>query len=263
MKPLAVFTIAQNETRFLPAWLNCYTREVPPEDIYVLDHQTTGDAADAMIEACQVAGIENILAVQHEQSYDSFWLSLITRYFQQFLLMSYRAVLFSAVDELVLPLQGSLVDYANTITSSTTPVCKGYEVVHDKDNEPAIDWDKPLVAQRKHCYHCRAYSKALLATTPLYWGGGWFRATNVPHTQEPDPNLILLHLHRIDYDECLRFHREKSARTWKPEERREGIFRHNMVEDPEMLSRWLLCNADEQSEYAKLIEIPERFKEFA
>jgi hypothetical protein len=262
MKPLAVFTITQNETRFLPVWLNRYTQEVPTEDIFVLDHQTTGDAADAMIEACQSAGVENILPVVHEQSYDSFWLTLTTRYFQQFLLSSYRAVLFTAVDEIVLPLEGSLVDYATKMTAGPH-VATGYEILHFKDEEKAIDWEQPLVAQRQRCYQCRQYSKPLISTAPLYWGAGWFAATNVPAAQEPDPNLLLLHLHKIDYDECLRSHREKAARTWKPEERNEGVFRHNMVDDAEMLSRWMLANVDDPANYAQPLEIPERLKEFA
>lgn len=263
MKPLAVFTISQNETRHLPTWLKCYTREIPAEDIYVLDHQTTGDAADAMVEACQTAGVEHVLPVWHEYSYDGFWLGLVTKRFQRFLLASYKAVLFTAVDELVLPLVGSLLDYAAKLDPANIPICTGYEIVHNKDEEPALDWDKPLIAQRKHCYPCRAYSKPLLAAMPLYWGSGWFIATNVPTSRRPDPNLLLLHLHRIDYDECLRAHREKAARMWKPDERVDGYFRHNMVEDPDMLSRWLLCHADDQANYAKLQEIPERFKEFA
>lgn len=262
MKPLAVFTIVQNESRFLPVWLRCYTQQVPVEDIYVLDHQTTGDAADVLVEACQAARVENVLPVTHEHSFDSFWLTHITRYFQQFLLMSYRAVLFTAADELLLPRNRDLLGYAAKMGSDEIRAGTGIEVVHKRDSEAPIDWTQPLVAQRSSCYTCYRYSKPVLATTPVYWSAGWYQATNYPLKREPDPNLVLLHLHRIDYDYCLLSHREKTARTWKPDERNEGVFRHNLVEEPEQLSRWLLCHADEQSSYAKLSEIPSELKEF-
>jgi len=262
MRQLAIFTITQNETRHLPNWLNANIERCPPHDLYVLDHQTTGDAADALVDACQGAGVENVIPVTHEQSYDSQWLTLLTRNFQQFLLGSYKNVLFTAVDEIVLPRERHWTNYLTALGDYGSKTPTAFEIVHDKDTEPAINWGERLVSQRTKCCLSKWYSKPLLAQFPLYWHAGWTRASNVPASTEPDPDLALLHLHRIDYDECLRSHREKSARTWKPEERKEGVFRHNMIEEPEMLSRWLLSNSDNTAEYAKLVEIPSEFKEF-
>jgi hypothetical protein len=234
------------------------------EDIYVLDHDTDGDAMEALSDACREYGVQHLIDVEHAHSYDSFWLSYITRAFQRFLLCSYDAVLFSAADEIVTPVSDmNLVTYMAGMGPTEIKVATGYEIVHKKDEEPPIDWSQPLIPQRKWCYQSATYSKPLLAKSPVTWGPGWFHATNVPRAQEPDPNLVLLHLHRIDYDECLRSHREKGARMWKPEERREGVFRQNLVEDPEYLSRWLLSNAADTRQWATLMEIPEEFKEFA
>lgn len=262
MRPLAVFTIVQNELRHLQNWLGVYGLQVPASDIYVLDHETTGDAADAMVEMCQAAGVQNLIPVSHDHSYDGHWLTQVTRHFQQFLLGSYETVLFCAADEIVLPTEGKLTDFLAKKGNEGVWVPQGYEVIHRKDEEEAIVWENRLIPQRTHCYPCRWYSKPCLARYALYWHQGWVRATNVPQTVERDPGLALLHLHRIDYDECLRSHREKAARTWKPEERKEGFFRHNLIEEPEMLSRWMLSNADDTSQYAQLVEIPPAFKEF-
>lgn len=262
MRPLAIFTIVQNETVNLEAWLINALRHVGPEDIYILDHQTTGDAADAMIELYQSRGVMNVLPLTHEHSYDSNWLTLTTRYFQQFLLASYKTVLFSAADEIVTPLSGTLVDYAqNNAWENPVIIPQAFNVIHKKDEEPPLDWGKPVMLQRKYCHPNKAYCKPLLARSPTYWYQAWRGASNVKVSQSAAQDLVLLHLHRADYDTCLRAHRERNARTWLPEERREGNFRHNMVEDAEMLYRWMLSDEDNQSQYAKLIETPKILKE--
>lgn len=269
MPPLAVFTVVQNEQLFLPAWLRHYTRHVPADDIYVLDHNTTGDAADVLVDACQTHGVRNILPVHHELSFDSDWLMRLTRWYQSFLLASYDTVVFTCADELLVPREGKLQDFAIRHVAEArrsekllhAPLATGYEVVHNRDREPALDPAQPWLAQRQFCYPCRRYSKPLLAPYSLWWFPGWAAAANVPTTQQPTPELLLWHLHRIDYDHCLRSHREKAARRWKPEERNDGPFRHNLVDDPELLSRWILCNSDKQDTYAVLECIPPEFKE--
>lgn len=261
---VAVFTIAQNEPYFLPFWLKAYTRHLHAEDIYVLDHNSTGDAADVLTEACQNFRIDNVLRLTYDKSYDSQWLTMVTRKFQQYLLQDYDYVLFSAVDEIVLPNNGmSLTTFAQQATDDII-IPHGYEIVHKKDEEPEIEWNlgQSLVKQRKFCYDCRRYSKPLFASRPVFWSQGWIEASNVPKSQPVDSILRLLHLHRIDYNTCLRTHREKNARQWNPEERKQGVFRHNMVEEPEMLSRWMLCHSDNPANYAELSEIPDYFKEF-
>jgi hypothetical protein len=262
MRPLAVFTIVQNELQHIPVWLKYYCGHVLTEDIYVLDHNTTGDAADVLVETCQAFGIKNLIAVNHDLAYDSYWLAWVTRDFQQFLLKSYEAVLFVAADELVISLTGQLIDRVHNHTPDGVWKPQGYEVVHDAAAEPTLNWQQNLLRQRKFYYPCQAYTKPVLARRPIYWAPGWTRASNVAKERAPDPELILLHLHKIDQESCLRAHRERAARSWKPEERLDGLFRHNLIDDPELLARWLPSNADNTSEYAKLLEIPTSLKEF-
>jgi hypothetical protein len=146
----------------------------------------------------------------------------------------------------------------------TAPRIQGYEVVHKKDEEPGIPlYATPakLLADRKYWYPCRRYTKPLLANYQVNWQPGWFMATNVPDSQAPDANLLLIHLHRVDHDMCMAAHREKAARQWNPEDRQDGFFRHNLVDDVEQFNTWMLCNSDRTREAAPLEAIPDEMKE--
>lgn len=91
----AVFTIAQNEPTFLPLWVRHYGRWFAPEDIFILDHDSSDGSADS------VRGRAAIIPVHRSKSFDHHWLSSIMASFQRFLLRSYDAVLFAESDELV------------------------------------------------------------------------------------------------------------------------------------------------------------------
>lgn len=268
MRPFAIFTVVQNGHEFLQAWLGYYCQRVPPEDIYVLDHDSNGVDADAVTEACMSAGV-HLLPVDHEFAYDDQWLMTVTRGFQHYLLASYDCVMFSAADELIVPSDGTLESYVRTFAElpveaawpARAAVAQGWEIVHQRDQEDPIDWTRALLRQRTKMYPCKRYSRPVLAKHPLFWNEGWTWASNVPPKIEPSPGLLLLHLHKIDYDYCLTVHRERAARRWKPEERKTGLFRHNLIDDPELLSRWLLANTDKPGEYAQFQDIPSNLKE--
>lgn len=253
----AAFTIAQDETRFLSAWAAWHGRYF--DDLYVLDHNSRGDSIEVLGD---LAVPHHVCRLHHPRSYDERYLTSVTCKFQQFLLCDYAAVFFSAADELVaFPDEG----YAERFAAGESPravVAAGYEVVHDREHEPAIDFDAALLRQRKWWYPCRRYTKPVLANHSVFWRPGWHRASNVPDRDFDEAGEVrLIHLHRIDYDYCLARHRAKAAREWDPESRNEGVFRHNRVEDPDQLDRWLRCNADDTGSFAELQEIPDEFKE--
>lgn len=260
---LAIFTLLRNESVFFPVWLAHYLQHVPAEDIYVLDHESSGDALDTL-QRLQAEYKFNLIRLQHQWAYDALWMAEVTRQFQTFLCSTYDYVLFSAADELVLPrpeISLLLPAFAAQILEETPfTKCNGFEVVHNVDVEPPLDVSQSWLSQRRWWYHSPRYSKPLLAARPLYWRPGWFGAVNVPTYEPPYRDLLLVHLHKIDLQLCIEKHQQAGSQPWYPESR-SGPLAHNVLEDPAKLSRWLLSNADDSTQYAQLVEIPAGLKE--
>lgn len=265
MNQLAIFTIVRNESFFFWPWLQHAMASASPSDIYVLDHGSTGDAQADLYELLDTYKF-NYLPVANATAYSSVWLAKTTSDFQKFLLQSYRTVLFSAADEIVTPTPESgatLLSMSEEMTKKSIPYhrCNAFEIVHKSDEEPALEPDKPWLAQRQWWYHPLSYSKPLLASVPLYWKPGWFQAYNVPEKHYLTRELLLLHLHKIDYKLAVEKHQQVSTQPWDARERLEGPLRHNLLEDPEKLSRWLLSDADDSSRYANTHAIPQSVKD--
>jgi len=256
----AILTLVQNDTTFTQRWVDYHRQAF--DDMYILDHDSQGEAADLLSDIGQTAA--TIIPVHNPHSYDAVWMINVARFFFSAILQSYDAVAFVAIDEFLVPRSGELKTFIQDFVKDGRAEnwiirAAGYEVVHHKDQEPPLNWNSiPWLAQRKAWYPCRTYSKPVLAKEPIFWTPGFTNASNVPDRVTEE--LLLVHLHRIDYDECLRKHREARAREWKPEMKGEGPYRQNRLEEPEALSRWMLCDSDSTREYAKLEGIPEHVR---
>jgi len=231
-RPRAAFTIAHDEPVMLPIWLRHYGRSFAPDDLFVLAHDTGDGSTDAL------AGLCNVVPVHREAAFDHRWLRTVVEDFQAFLLRSYETVLFTEVDEFVVadPSRHSGLDAYIDALDGPAARCSGFNVVHQED-EPAIRWDAPLLAQRR-CWHASlGYSKRLLSRIPLQWSQGFHGEYGAPDGP-PDPELMLIHLHRIDYDWCLERHRRSAARDWSAEDLEAGAGVHNRIAEPAEFDEW-------------------------
>lgn len=260
---LAIFTLLRNEHVFFPIWLQHYLQHVPAEDIYVLDHESMGDALEQLY-TLQAAYHFNLIRLQHRWSYDTLWMSRVTRDFQAFLLRTYSAVLFSAADELVTPrpeIDTKLPEFADEFLTDVNYLrCNGFDVVHRYEDEPNLDLSQPILPQRNWWYHNLRYSKPLLSMIPLYWQRGWFGAANVPALAPVFRDLLLIHLHKADLQICIEKHQLAASQSWRGEDQF-GPLGQNLVEDPEKASRWILSHSDDSTQYASLVPIPTNLKE--
>jgi hypothetical protein len=250
----AVFTIVQNEPVFLPLWLCYYGRHFEPSDIYVLDHGSTDGSTDDLGGSC------NVVEVQHDESFDHAWLKGTVEDYQAFLLRSYDAVLFAEADEFVVPDPARYQDLGAYIDRLEGPAacCTGYNVVHYPD-EPALRFDQPVLRQRRYWHPApRWYSKRLLSRIPLSWQYGFHDELNAPFVK-PDPDLYLVHLHRVDYDCCLARHRAVTERNWYEPDRQRNLGRHYRVVDPEEYREWFYHGFDLEHTARELI--PDRIRE--
>jgi hypothetical protein len=243
----AVFTIVQNEPVFLPLWLRYYGRFFDPSDIYVLDHDSTDGSTSGLAGRCAVVPVHRTL------SFDHTWLRDTAGSFQRFLLNSYDTVLFTEADEIIAPDPARYRDLGDYIERLAAPAacCTGHGVIQAQD-EPALDFDRPILAQRRFWHRAVSFDKRLLSRAPLSWGHGFHEEFSFPEIL-PDPDLHLVHLHRVDFEKCVAKHAETARRDWNEEDVRRGRGRHNRIASPDELRQWFYKGADVSEQPAEMI----------
>lgn len=228
----AAFTIAQNEPVMLPLWVKYYGRHFAAEDLYVLDHESTDTSVENVAAGC------GVIPIHCSASFDHRWLRGTVEAFQAFLLHSYETVLFAEADEFVVTDPRHYAGLADYIKRLNRPAarCAGFNLVHQPE-EPPIDLDEPILAQRSTWHASRQYSKRLLSRVPLAWSEGFHDEYNAPD-DPPDPALMLVHLHRVDYERCLARHRDTAGRNWSTNDiaREDGW--QNRVAGDQDFDRW-------------------------
>lgn len=203
-KPFAVFTMAHNEKVFLPIWLKYYSQFFAPEDIYVIDHDTT----DGSIEQAKKIYKFNVGKVHHGTVHDNKFMITNIRNMQQKLLQQYEIVVYTDTDEIILPDPISykgLGDYINKFNHSVV-ACNSRSVVQ-QPTEPPIDLSKPILTQRSVWFSEYLYNKSLISKIPLAWDIGLHGVLhgvsnniNIYYDIPVDRELILLHLSRMDFN---------------------------------------------------------------
>lgn len=238
---LAAFTIVQNEDHFLDIWIDYYSKHIDKKDLYILDHDSSIPASLEVLDRARSAGI-NIVPVHRFHSFDHLWLCDVVCEFQSFLLQSYSTVIFAESDEIIIPkldvykdgLRGYVL--GNMGLEPKVIRCKGYTVEHVPSEEPAIDFSKPLMPQRSYWRATTLYDKPIVANRPCRWTLGFH---NLAHVELPvDKNLLLIHLHRLDYEYCKRIHKERASRNWNPLDIKNSYGRQNSLYDGKEFDAW-------------------------
>jgi hypothetical protein len=224
----AVLTIVQNESFFFPIWLRYYSQFFAAADIYVLDHESDDGSTE-------VGGF-NRVRVSHD-TFDNRWMVSMVEAKQRELLEDYDVVLVVDVDEIVAPdpRWGTLDHYLSRFNSRWVN-CLGYEVLHMRDSEPVINRDLPILAQRSQWFPNPLYNKAAVATVPMSWQAGFHGRSDGKFKFDPD--LRLIHLHRVDFEICKARHRRLTSKEWNPVDLERGLGTHNRVIGGDELDEW-------------------------
>ena len=168
--------------------------------------------------------------------------------------------MFTDVDEFVVADPQRYPDLGAYIENLEAPAacCTGYNVVHYPDEAP-LRFDEPVLRQRTY-WHLSPewYSKRLLGRIPLSWNVGLHEEYNAP-TALPDPDLRLIHLHRVDYDYCLTRHRAISSRDWPEADLKLNLNSQARVVEPTEFQNWFFHGEDLESTSREVI--PERFRD--
>lgn len=245
-RPRAIITIVHNEPVFLPIWLRYYGRFFAPGDIYVLDN----DSDDGSTAA---GGFVRIPVAR--DGLDNLWMVGQVQDLQRELLERYDVVVVCDVDEIVVPRpgRGTLGEYLDRFDEEWVN-CLGYEVIHRPDLESPLRVDRPLLAQRGWWFMTAYYDKPAVATAPLQWRPGFHGRTD--GALNPDPDLRMIHLHRVDYTLCRERHRERARRPWAPRDAREGWGGHNFIVDEPAFGSWFALQDEWAHPLLKVEAIP-------
>lgn len=200
-KKRAVFTIVKNEKYFLPIWLKYYNKAFNKEDIYILDHQSTDSSTDCLNV--------NVIKIENDKIFDHEWLRNIVNSFQAKLLEEYETVVFAEADELILPRYVSLNEYLDSFNKDYVS-CTGYEIFHDVYSENTFNPNLPIFSQRKYWFRTDIYDKTIISKKPCNWSLGFHFAEISSIYKNKDDDLLLIHLHRLDYN----IHMDRKKAFW-------------------------------------------------
>jgi len=247
----AVITMVHDEAVFLPIWLRYYSRFFGPGDIYVLDNETS--------DGSTAAGGFVRIPVAHDRV-DHTWMVETVAGLQHELLERYDVVLVTDVDEIVAPdpRLGTLGDYLEGFGEAWVN-CLGYELLHLADREPALVPEQPILGQRGYWFANDAYDKPALATEPMLWQPGFHHRADGHYNLDPD--LRLIHLHRMDYEICRERHRLRSRRPWNELDAREGWATHNMITEGAEFDRWFYGDSSVGGIPIVLERVPDEWRE--
>lgn len=203
----AVFTRVKNEKYMLPIWLRYYSKFFASRDMYVLDNDTTDGSTD-------VGGFQRI-PIHNSRTWDDPWLTSMVCRTQRELLRHYRLVLYTDVDEFIVPdprYYRNLLHYLEVFNRDFIQTTS-YTVCHNFKHEPAIDLSKPILAQRSLWSSLGGgWGKTALSRVPLDWGSGQHDCHQNPQS-ETDFNLYLVHLPLIDVAMCQQRRADRIG-TW-------------------------------------------------
>ncbi|WKZ24387.1 MAG: glycosyltransferase family 2 protein [Patescibacteria group bacterium] len=188
----AIFTLVQNEKFFLPIWLKYYSRYFAPEDIYILDHNTSDGSTDNLKA--------KVIKLDYPGFFDHLWMNQTVKDFQKKLLNDYDVVVFVEADEILASVKEP--DFAKAIDEEIKDKdylpARGFEII-DKERSPLLPGK--IIAQKHFGIWEKLYNKNLISKVALDWGMG-FHALDT--TEAENSNFVLIHLHRVDYQEYIK-----------------------------------------------------------
>ena len=249
-KSRAVLTMVRDESVFFPIWLDYYSRFFAAEDIHVLDHETTDGSTD---------GTGFVRTPVSHDSIDHVWMVEQIRDYQHTLLERYDVVLVVDVDEIIAPNpeMGTLGQYIDRFDEEFVN-CIGYELLHMHLSEPPLDLGRPILAQRSRWFANDGYDKPVLSRTPLEWVPGFHGRSD--GSFNPDPDLRLIHLHRMDYEICRQRHMLRDQRQWAAQDLELRWATHNRLTGGEEFDRWFYEDTSTEGVEMVIEKIPTEWK---
>ena len=205
---IAVFSVCRNESKFLPIWLKYYSKIFGLENIFLFDD----NSSDGCFDGVELINYELIKLGRDPKverfgvhDYNTLWQFIVEKYIE--LLKIYKWVIHVDIDDFIVPNPEKYNDLKHYIDSNKRDYfrCTAYEILHNRLNEKSIDWNKQIIKQRTTWIRISNLDKTCIVSKrlDLHGPGSWVIGNHYAYGKElenPDSDLLLIHLHRIDYD---------------------------------------------------------------
>ncbi len=275
---IALFTITQNDP-WLNHWVDHHISQgFNREDIYVLNHESTGDFATLM--DADISRTVSVVQVRHPQSYDYLWLTETVSKFQRFLIGNYDVVVFAAADELLYPVEKRTVMDALQVNSQEPwEYVDAWEVIQNLAEGRLVDTfemssivlPEPWTARRRQGCLSKRGRRIRITRSVTVWmppvvgsAGPFTEGFNVPPGIPVSSQIVVAHMHRADLWLAATRHREISKRTLFPyRDDQYNPYKHNLILGTDALTNWLITDPDNPKQPAAWTRLPMASKEVA
>lgn len=201
----AALTYVFNENVNLPIWVKYYGNLFGEENLFVIDRQSTDHSTENL-------GKVNVIRVPRTK-FDDHDKSHALSSMHSALLRSYDTVVCTDCDEIIVanPAKyNDLNDYiARTLIDYATVI--GLNLIHVIDREMPLNFDAPILEQRKYATFTSTECKTLINRIPLTWAPGLHSTKNLPKF---DTDLLLFHLKLMDYATAISRQKVNQDTLW-------------------------------------------------
>ena len=263
-KPHCIFTYVHDEPLWWPVWCGYYSRFFKTEDIFVIHFvKPRRTEFDGWFPGWAAARGITVFQRDDPVHCDDQYVVDKVMQVQRDLLDEYEMVWFCELDEILCSPAGfqSWIDHP---TGKPTLRATGYEVVHMHKEYPdfgvanaieePIDWTQPLLAQREWWYPTLFYSKPVASRVPLIYAWG-FHTSRDTEKLACQPGLILLHLHRLDYQTAVDRRKKRIRNESKPFKKGDPGMHHRLLGKD--LDNWWFSTVDKPGSPAPFEPMPD------
>lgn len=189
---VAAVTMARDEADMLPRWLSYYGSQFGVGNLLVIDDNSVDGSTDDL--PCQRYRLP---PGPWAQSWAAVRRKIVNN-FTQGLLSCYDVVVFTDVDEFLVPDPAEytgLIDYLSKHPDDEVMAPVGVNLLHDARTELPLDSNRPVLAQRRLVKFAPGMCKPLLKRIPANWSAGFH---GIKSHFEIDRELLLIHLKYFD-----------------------------------------------------------------
>ena len=226
---VACFTMAHNESAFLPIWARYYASAFGPENLTVIDHGSDDGSIDCLPRGIGVIHLPRTV-------FDEYPRTALINSVKDGLLGFYDAVMYTDCDEIIVPdpeiYKNGLGEYCKIFATLVAPTGLNiFQVIHE---EGAIKLDRPILGQRRYCQFASVLCKPIIAKSKVTWSPGFHYADRKPHFAK---DLYLFHLKAIDQGLSLKRLKYTRDMEWSETNLSRNIGGHQRLTDIDHLKQ--------------------------